>query len=148
MKINDFFTQWYLLFYIWLISAIGTVTSLFFSNVMGVPVCDLCWYQRIALYPMAIIIPLGLFPFDPRIIRYVAPLVLLGWFVAMFQVLLIMGVIPEQMKPCTKGIPCSITHFEMFGFLNIPLMSLIVFTLVGILLFFAQQKFYRNNINE
>jgi disulfide bond formation protein DsbB len=132
--------SWYLLFVAWLIAISGTLISLFFSEIVKLPVCSLCWYQRIALYPLAIMLPLALFPLDIKVIRYVTPLVILGWFIAFFHVLVVAGVIPESAQPCVQGIPCSEIHFSLFGFVNIPIMSLFTFSLLWVLLFFTKRS--------
>jgi disulfide bond formation protein DsbB len=126
---------WTLVFIAWVLVAAATLTSLFFSEVMEVPVCELCWYQRIAMYPLVVVFALGLFPFDRRIVRYGGVLAGLGWLVALYHVLLIAGVVPEDIQPCRQGIPCSETHIAIFGFLDIPTLSLLTFSLVGVLLF-------------
>ncbi len=131
---------WYLLFFIWLLATCATLTSLFFSEIVKLPVCSLCWYQRIALYPLVIMLPLALFPLDVKVIRYVKPLVIFGWFIALFHVLVVTGVIPESAQPCVQGIPCSETHFSLFGFLNIPIMSLFTFSVIWALLVFIKQS--------
>lgn len=124
-----------LLFTAWIVVTVATLGSLFFSEVMGVPVCELCWYQRIALYPLVPVLALGLFPFDPRVVRYAGALTGVGWLIALFHTLLVAGIIPENVQPCVPGIPCSETHISLFGFLNIPVLSLSTFSLIGILLF-------------
>jgi disulfide bond formation protein DsbB len=113
--------------------------SIFFSEDMGITVCELCWYQRISMYPLVIILAIGLFPYDRRVIRYAAPLAVAGWLIALYQVLLVIGVIPESAQPCVQGIPCSETHFSLLGFLNIPTLSFLTFTLIGILLFYTHK---------
>jgi len=137
--------SWYLLFFIWIIATSGTLISLFFSEVMQVPICALCWYQRIALYPLVVMLPLALFPYDAKIIRYISPLVIFGWFTAFFHVLVVAGIVPESAQPCVKGIPCSETHVNLLGFINIPMMSLITFTIIGVLLFLSKKSFTGNN---
>lgn len=137
--------SWYLLFLVWIIATSGTLISLFFSEVVQLPVCVLCWYQRIALYPLVVMLPLALFPYDIKIIRYTSPLVIFGWFTALFHVLVVAGIVPESAQPCVQGIPCSETHFNLLGFLNIPLMSLLTFTLIGVLLFLSKKQFTGNN---
>ena len=132
---------WNLLFFAWIIATSGTLISLFFSEIVQVPICVLCWYQRIALYPLVIMLPLALFPFDASIIRYASPLVIFGWFVALFHVLVVAEIIPETLQPCVLGIPCSETHINLLGFLNIPVMSLITFSFLGLLLFLAKKSF-------
>ena len=135
---------WLLIFAAWILATSATLVSLFFSEIMQVPVCVLCWYQRIAMYPLVLVLPFGLFPYDPKVARYAGPLVALGWVLALFHVLLVAGIIPKSAQPCVQGIPCSETHVALFGFLNIPIMSLLVFTLLGILLFLSHSQKARN----
>ena len=132
-------TGWVLLFVAWVLVTIATLGSLFFSEVMAVPVCELCWYQRIAMYPLVLILAIGLLPYDPKVLRYAAAFTSLGWLIALFQVLLVAGIIPESAQPCVQGIPCSETHISLFGFLNIPTLSLLTFTVIGILLFYTNR---------
>lgn len=137
---NSIQPGWALIFVAWIVVASASLGSLFFSEVMGVPVCVLCWYQRIALYPLTFILAVGLFPYDPKVVRYASVLVGMGWLVALFHVLLVAGIVPKSVQPCVQGIPCSETHISLFGFLTIPLMSLLTFTFVAVLLFFAQRN--------
>lgn len=130
---------WSLLFAAWVLITVSTLGSLFFSEVMRVPVCELCWYQRIAMYPMVLILAIGLLPYDPKVLRYAAAFTATGWLIALFHVLLVAGIIPESAQPCVQGIPCSETHISLLGFLNIPTLSLLTFTSIGILLFYANR---------
>lgn len=126
---------WPLVFAAWLIATTATLAVLFFGEVMHYPICTLCWYQRIFMMPLAVILPLGLFPFDPKVIRYALPLAVIGGLIAVFHQLLVMGVIPESIKPCTQGVPCSVTVVTWFGFLTIPLLSVLAFlTIIALLL--------------
>lgn len=131
---------WMLVFASWLIAAIATLGALFFGEVMKVPTCALCWYQRIFMFPLVLILPVGLFPFDPRIVRYAIPLSLGGWAVALFHVLVVAGYIPENVQPCTQGVPCSETYIQWFGFVTIPLLALVAFSLIIALLAAAHLK--------
>ena len=131
---------WLLVFACWLVAALATLGALFFSEVMELPPCVLCWYQRIAMFPLVILLPMGLFPFDPRVVRYALPLVLAGWGISVFQVLLVAGVIPEAIRPCTKGVPCSEVQIEWLGFVNIPLLSFFAFTTMAALLAAAHSR--------
>jgi disulfide bond formation protein DsbB len=131
--------SWNLLFAAWILVTAAMLGSLFFSEVMDVPVCVLCWYQRIAMYPLVIILAMGLFPLDPRVVRYATPLVAIGWLISLYQLLLIVGIIPKQAQPCVQGVPCSETHISLLGVFNIPSLSLITFTLAGILLFYVNK---------
>jgi len=132
-------TGWFLLFATWIVVTVATLGSLFSSEVMDIPVCVLCWYQRIAMYPLVLILAIGLFPYDRKVVRIAGALAALGWLIALFHVLLVAGVIPESAQPCVQGIPCSETHISLFGFLNLPTLSLLTFTLVCILLIYTHR---------
>jgi disulfide bond formation protein DsbB len=131
---------WLPVFAAWLVAAVSTLGALFLSEVVGVPPCSLCWYQRVFMFPLAIVLAVGLFPLDPRVLRYAAPLAVGGWLVALYHVLLTMKIIPESMAPCTQGIPCSQETAVWFGFVTIPLLSLLSFTLIAIALAMARRR--------
>ncbi|MGE5387124.1 MAG: disulfide bond formation protein B [Betaproteobacteria bacterium] len=131
---------WTLIFAAWLVAAGATLGALFFGEIMHLPVCVLCWYQRICMFPLALILPLGLFPFDRKVIRYGLPLAVAGALVALFHQGVVAGWIPERIQPCTQGVPCSLTVASWFGFVTIPLLSLFAFALIVALLLAARTR--------
>lgn len=133
-------SAWAWVFGCWLVAAAATLGALFFSEVMGIPPCVLCWYQRIAMFPLVVLLPLGLFPYDPRVVRYAWPLAAAGWLVALYHLLVAAGVIPESMQPCTQGVPCSEDPIQWLGFVTIPLMSFAAFTIMNLLLLAARTR--------
>ncbi len=136
-------SAWTLVFLAWLIASASTLGALFLSQVMGVVPCVLCWYQRIFMFPLVLILAAGLFPFDARIVRYALPLTVVGWMITFFHVLVAAGVVPEAVTPCAQGIPCKEQAIEWFGFLTIPWLSLIAFSLIGLLLILTHFKVSR-----
>jgi disulfide bond formation protein DsbB len=133
-------SSWTLVFAAWLVAALATAGALFFSEIMGFAPCVLCWYQRIFMFPLVVILARGLFPFDPKITRYALPMVAIGVAVAGYHLLLTAGVIPQSMAPCVRGIPCSKVQVEWFGFVTIPLLSFLSFIAIGGLLIAAHFK--------
>jgi disulfide bond formation protein DsbB len=131
---------WTLVFGCWLIASVSTLGALFFSEIVKLPPCVLCWYQRIFMFPLVLLLPLGLFPFDGKVIRYALPLTLAGWLISFFHWLLVIGVIPEAIRPCTQGVPCSDVQIEWLGFVNIPLLSFAAFTTMSALLIAARSR--------
>lgn len=125
---------WKLVFACWLVTAVSTLSALFLSEVMNLPPCVLCWYQRIFIFPLVLLLPVGLFPFDSKVVRYALPLSAIGWSIALFHVLLTYGLIPESIRPCTLGVPCALNQIEWFGFVSIPLLSLLGFSVINALL--------------
>ncbi len=125
---------WRLIFVSWLTAVIASAGSLFFSEVMELVPCVLCWYQRIFMFPLALILLLGLHPLDLKVIRYALPLAVIGLLFTLYHSLLFYGFIPEDLQPCSKGVPCSGADMELLGFLPIPLLSLAAFLIITLLL--------------
>jgi disulfide bond formation protein DsbB len=87
------------------------------------------------MFPLVIILLVGLFPFDKSFIKYALPLAIAGWSTAFYHSLLYSGFIPESIQPCSQGVSCSETYLDLFGFLTIPMLSLISFSIIiGLLL--------------
>jgi disulfide bond formation protein DsbB len=131
---------WAFLFAAWLLATLAALGALFLSEVMGLAPCVLCWWQRVFMFPLVIILALALFPPDQKVIRYALPLALIGLLLAGFHLLLMMGVIPEALAPCRQGIPCKTVQIEWFGFVTIPLMSFVTFLTIAGLLLAANRK--------
>lgn len=133
--------DWLLLFAAWLLATLATAGSLFFSQVMGFVPCVLCWYQRICLFPLVVVLGRGLFPFDRAAARYGLPLAAIGFGIAAYHNLIYEGVVPESLAPCAQGVSCSEQHLELFGFLSIPGLSLLGFAvLVGLLILITRRR--------
>jgi len=135
--------DWLILFICWLIAGVSTLGSLFFSEIMQFPPCVLCWYQRIFLFPLVFIFASGLYSFGKSVVGYAAPLVAAGWLVALYHNLLYVGIIPESIQPCSQGVSCTEEYIDLFGFLTIPMLSLLSFTCILILLFILNRRFSR-----
>jgi len=131
---------WTLVFSAWLIATISTLGALFLGEVMGYPPCVLCWYQRIAMFPLVLVLAAGLFPFDQRVVRYALPLTLAGLGLALFHLALTAGWIPESIRPCQQGVPCSDIQVVWFGFVTIPLLSVLSFSFIAGLLLTTHLK--------
>ena len=134
---------WAFAFGAWVIATVATLGALFLSEVMEIAPCVLCWYQRIFMFPLVLLMPLALFPFDAKIVRYVVPMAAGGALVALFHVLLVVGIIPEGMKPCTQGVPCTEVQIEGLGAWVLPLLSLIAFSAIAGLMIAARSRLPR-----
>lgn len=97
--------------------------------------CVLCWYQRIAMFPLVVVLGIGLCREDAGSVLYGLGLAASGWAVAGYHFLLYTGWIPEGLQPCAKGLSCAAVDLRLAGFITIPLMSLLAFTtIIGSLL--------------
>ncbi len=113
---------------------VAMITSLYFSEILHLPPCTLCWYQRIAMYPLVAIIAIGIFINDKKLAHYALPLSIAGLLIATYHNLLYYGVIPETFQPCSLGVSCTTPQLNLFGFLTIPLMSLASFAAITAIL--------------
>ena len=120
----------YLAYVAWAQALIATTGSLFFSEVLGLTPCVLCWYQRVLMYPLVVVLAVGILLRDRRLRLYVLPLSFLGLGVAAYHNLLYFGIISEGATQCALGVSCSSRHFAFLGFIDIPLMSLAAFAVI------------------
>jgi disulfide bond formation protein DsbB len=104
--------------------------SLYFSEVNHFIPCALCWYQRILMYPIALIIPIGLLRRDSGMPLYVIPLAVVGAAVATYHVLLQKTDWFSETNACQVGVPCSSDYINWLGFITIPTLALTAFILI------------------
>ncbi len=132
---------WKFIFASWLVATIATAGSLFFSEIMGLVPCILCWYQRIFMFPLVVILWIGLHPLDQRVVRYALPIAFIGLLFTTYHGLLFYGFIPENLQPCSAGVSCADATMVLFGFLPIPLLSLAAFLSIIFLLLKARSVY-------
>lgn len=128
------------LLFAWIIALVATLITLYASEIRQLPVCHLCWYQRICIYPLAIILGIASFRDDLTITRYGMPLTVLGGLFALYQYL--MQMIPDfaPIRFCLAGVSCSDIHLRLFGFVTYPFLSLFACLSILILLLIARPK--------
>ncbi len=131
---------WALLFACWLLVTGAALGSLFFSEVMELPPCSLCWWQRLFMFPLVFVVGAGLFPFDRKVVRYALPLAALGGVVAIYHTLLQLGVVPESIAPCRQGVSCADAQLELAGFVSIPMLASLAFAAAVVLLLLVHRS--------
>ncbi len=118
---------------VWIIILVSILGSLYLSEVKGFAPCTLCWYQRIFMFPLGLIVFVGIVTSDKNNYRYVLPLAIVGGLIALYHVLLQNNVIPETVAPCTLSGLCKEKYLNYLGFITIPFLSLISFTTISML---------------
>ena len=120
----------YELWLAFLVSAIATGGSLFFSETAGFVPCELCWYQRICMYPLAIVTLLAAAFDDRRVARYLLPLPVVGAGVSVYHLLIENGLV-KQSQICLLSAPggCATKWIDQFGYVTIPTLALTGFAL-------------------
>jgi len=125
----------------WIVAVISTLSALFIGEVMGREPCVLCWYQRIAMFPLALILGIAAYFEDTAVRRYALPVSVCGGLIALWHSLLFVGIIPEKIQPCEVGGPsCTGPDQTIFGILPLPFLSLAAFAAISVLLSIPHQR--------
>ncbi len=123
----------------------ATFGSLFYSQVVGFPPCDLCWWQRIFLYPQTILLFTAFIKKDENMRLHSIVLSSVGALIALYQTFIQFG--GMSLVPCSATSPsCTVLYFLEYGYITIPTMSLTAFVLL--LLFMAAPNPKRKEVNE
>jgi len=120
----------------WVIAVVTTLGSLYYSEVQGYVPCKLCWFQRIAMYPLSVILGIAAFRRDVAVRVYVLPLAAIGAVVASYQTWL--QAFPDRTSAfCTVDAPCTARYVWEFGFVSLPFMALSAFVAIMVALVVA-----------
>jgi disulfide bond formation protein DsbB len=132
--------RWAPLFAAWLLALFATLAVLFVGEVMGQVPCNLCWFQRAFMFPLAIVLGVACLRQDAAAWAYGLPLALGGALVAGFHSLLVAGLIPERITPCSQGVPCSGADMTILGGLPLPVLALAAVAAIAVLLLLSRTK--------
>jgi disulfide bond formation protein DsbB len=128
------FLKEYSIYIAWGFSLIAMLGSLYYSEVMSLPPCVLCWYLRICLYPLVAILGVGIWQKNKKVYLYAFPLTAVGLVISVYHNLLYYNVLSESLAPCLAGVSCTTRMFNLFGFLPIPTQGLIAVVLINLFL--------------
>lgn len=129
----------------WFQSVVAVIASLLFDNVFGIPPCPLCWYQRICMFPLAVILSVGLMRRNKEIHLYVLPLSLTGLLISLYHNLLYFGVFSKSVISCAVDVSCTAGSQELFGFITIPLLFLLAFLVITLCCWYNSRVIVNNS---
>lgn len=118
----------------WLLALSATAAALFLGEVMGMVPCQLCWFQRIFMVPLALVLGIAAFRSDRQGAVYGLALASCGAVIAGYHTALIAGLVPQRWIPCGAGPSCSDQSLAIFGGIQLPWLSLASFVAIGGLL--------------
>lgn len=107
--------------------------SLYFSEIKGYVPCTLCWYQRVLMYPLTVVLAVGLLRRDWHLPYYVLPFSVLGFGVSTYHYLLEKTDIFDGTTVCRQGASCTTQWINWAGFVTIPFLALIAFLIITIM---------------
>ncbi|MES5957399.1 disulfide oxidoreductase [Bacillus fungorum] len=137
----------YHIFCAWTIATSAMLISLIFSEWMKLPPCDLCWYQRMAMYPLVLILGIGMYRKDPNVNIYAFPFACIGLIISVYQIT-IQAFTTSEMKICSVGVSCTEDYLNLFGFISIPMLSFVGFLVIIILLYIKPDREAKEQITQ
>lgn len=127
----------------WVIALSAMLGSLFFSEIMHYLPCKLCWYQRILMYPLVVLLGIAAVRKDNKQTIYILPLSIWGAGISLYHYLMQKTGLFKQAASSCGIVPCDVDYINWLGFITIPFLALIAFVLISvlqILLFMAEKK--------
>lgn len=113
----------------WIVPAGAMVGSLYMSEVANYAPCTLCWYQRIPMYSLAVILVIAAIRRDVSVRWYALPLAVIGLVISVYHYFV--EWFPQiETNVCSLTVPCSNVWFREFGFISLPLMAASAFVFV------------------
>lgn len=108
----------------WIVAAVTMAGSLYYSKVQGYVPCELCWYQRIVLYPFAVILAIAAWRRDSSIRIYAIPVLCIGVVISVYHSWIQWFPPASGTSFCTTDTPCTLKYVDEFGFVTLPFMAL------------------------
>ena len=124
----------------WVVSLIATLGSLYFSEIRAFVPCELCWVQRVFMYPLTLLLGIAVFTEDRTVTKYVLPFSIIGSLISLYHYLVQKVPGFADIRPCVQGVPCNTQYINWFGFVTIPFLALTAFILITLCLFLMRQK--------
>ena len=126
------------------IALAGTLGSLFYSEVLNYAPCSLCWYQRIFLYPLVVLLGIAAWTKDDKIGKYAIPTAAIGLVIALVhyaeQLLYKVGIVADVINCGLENVSCNYVYLDWYSYVTIPAMSVTAFAAIIIILALAMKK--------
>jgi disulfide bond formation protein DsbB len=119
----------------WLVALVATLGSLYFSEIMHFLPCKLCWYQRILMYPLVIILGIAAVRRDYKLTVYVLPMAIWGAGISIYHILMQETNWFKESATACGPVPCDVDYIHWLGFITIPMLAGSAFILIAILQF-------------
>ncbi len=116
------------------VAVVTTGGSLYYSEIEEFIPCELCWYQRILMYPLVAVLGVGVLRGDRAVRGYATPFVALGAPLALYHWLVERVPALADSTSCSAFVPCTVPYFEELGYVTLAFMDLSAFVLIGALL--------------
>ncbi|TVY06687.1 disulfide oxidoreductase [Paenibacillus cremeus] len=117
----------------WFVALVATLGSLYFSEILQYAPCKLCWYQRILMYPLVIILGIAAVRKERHMYLYILPMTVWGAGISLYHYLMQKTEWFKSGAAACGPVPCDVDYIDWFGFVTIPLLALTAFVIITIL---------------
>ncbi|MCZ8512018.1 disulfide oxidoreductase [Paenibacillus filicis] len=117
----------------WAVALIATLGSLYFSEILHYLPCKLCWYQRILMYPLVIILAIAAIRKERQIYHYVLPMSIWGAGISLYHYLMEKTDLFKSAGAACGPVPCDVDYINWLGFITIPFLALTAFVVITVL---------------
>lgn len=107
----------------WLIACLSTFGSLYFSEGFNIETCNLCWLQRVCIYPLVLMVGMAIYNHCYTVIPYMIPQLCLGCIAAVYQIAIQANPALEVLAICQTGSSCIEKIDIGLGFITLPMLS-------------------------
>ncbi len=128
------------------VAVVSMLASLFYSNIAGFAPCELCWFQRIFMYPLVVLLGMALWKKDFKIVEYALPLSMIGFIISLYQnyIYYFNNGLDAYCQAGGAFVSCVKRYVFEFGYISIPIMALTSFALILVFLLF-QKRYNKTN---
>jgi len=123
----------------WAVAVFATGGSLYLSEVMEYAPCELCWFQRIFMYPLVFILGVASVKKDFKVYRYVLPLAMVGGCISIYHYLVQKTAFFKEHSTTCGIVPCDIDYLDWFGVITIPMLALIAFIIITVVMLLVRK---------
>ena len=124
----------------WAMALLATAASVVFIEILKNPVAWLCWFERMLIFGLLLVLSVGLFTKDLDVWKYVLPFVVFGLPAAAYQQLIHWGVIAVESQSCTVGFVCTTKYFEIFGFITQATLCFTAFAVIAACMWHVKKR--------
>lgn len=122
----------------WVMALFATSASVYFIEILGNPAAFLCWFERMLMFGLLLVLTVGIITKDKNVGKYTIPFLFFGIPSALYQQLVHWGIINLPVQPCGVGFACSTKFFELFGFITQATLCLTAFFVIGFCMYKAR----------
>ncbi|KYG90731.1 disulfide oxidoreductase [Metasolibacillus sp. FSL H7-0170] len=121
---------------IWVVSLVATLGSLYFSEIRQYTPCEMCWYQRILMYPIVIMTTIAYIQKNARIALTTAVFACIGGSISLYHYGIQKLDFLQESAPACGLVPCTGQYINWLGFITIPFLALTAFIIIAAISFY------------